>query len=127
VVNDTAPPADEYWRSSAAATAAERGWPSTGSDSGPAVTSDRPSVPSKVQRPTDEFGGNAASRAVSAAITLASRVLPPSSVGIDWSSMIVTAGLVTGAATALASVARAALSPTDTGAASSAGAATELC
>ena len=42
--------------------------------------------------------------------------MPPSWVFIDWSSMIVTAGLPAGAVSALASVARIAESPIDSGA-----------
>ena len=55
------------------------------------------------------------------------RVLVPSAVGIDWSSMIVTAGFPTGAASELASVARIVVSPTDNGAETGAKLVTSLC
>ena len=53
--------------------------------------------------------------------------MPPSCVFIDWSSMIVTAGLPVGAVSELASVARVALSPTDSGADTGAKLVTSLC
>src|ERR1700731_912711 len=115
VVNETAPPGDEYCFSSAAVSAAERGWPLTGSPSGPPVTSERPSWPSKVHSPTAAVGGNDLILSCSAPITLASRDFPPSSVGIDWSSRMVAASPLDGANMASASVARFASSPTDRG------------
>ena len=93
----------------------ERGWPPTGSSSGPVATSDRPATPSNVHSPTAEFGGSACTRAFSAAVTLASLDLPPSSAVIDWSSRMVTAGFCAGVLTRLASVVRTASSPTDSG------------
>src|SRR5947209_1111116 len=116
VVNDTAPPADEYCLSSAPASAAERNWPLvglTGSPSGPLGTSGRPSWPSNVHSPTAAVAGNDLILSCSAPITLASRDFPPSSAGIDWSSMMVAASPLDGAAIASASVARIASSPTD--------------
>jgi hypothetical protein len=70
-------------------------------------------LPSNVHSPTTAFDGNAPMRLVSAATTLASRVLPPSSVVIDWSSMTMTAGAVAGAVSMSARVARIESSPTD--------------
>src|SRR6201995_2629469 len=113
VVNDTAPPDDACCLSSAAVNASDRGLPSTSSDSGPAFTSDRPSLPSNVQSPITEVGGSALIRSLSAPTTLPSLVLPPSSVVIDCSSMMIAAGPFDGVVTVLANVARIASSPTD--------------
>src|ERR1700761_3206521 len=113
VVNDTPPPPDGYCLSSAAAKAAERGWPLTGSDNGPLATSERPSWPSKVHRPITEVGGRALILSCNTPITLANRVFPPSWPGIDWSSMMVAATPLDGLAIASARVARVASSPTD--------------
>src|SRR5262249_2917857 len=113
VVNETSPPFDEYCLSRAASSAAERGWPSTESARGPVVTSVRPSWPSNVHSPITEVGGIPLILSVGAATTLASRVLPPSSLGIDWSSMMVAATPDDDGVMALASVARIPSSPTD--------------
>ena len=99
VVNDTAPPLLAHLL-------VQVGWSAPPSAAGRrpdrraarCATSERPATPSNVHSPTADVGGSACSRAFSAATTLASRDLPPSSVFIDWSSMIVTAGFCGGCA-----------------------------
>ncbi|CNV59274.1 Uncharacterised protein [Mycobacterium tuberculosis] len=85
----------------------------TGSANGPAGTSVRPSRPSNVHSPTTELGGIALIRFSSAATTLLSRLLPPSSLGIDWSSMMVAATPADAVTMVSARVARMESSPTD--------------